>query len=238
MGLNQRIIFTSHPKRRKRGASHFHQEFPSRNAEKAGEKTEEERKGSVGIAPALPGNCSGSSWESLRLSPRTLRDSAGPKPQQSAGARESHRHIPGTADPTRSRLAAPGDNCGVKGFPWATGLGFPRGLFQGKTWKHREQARLSPAEQGGKEGRSRIPVPRSAERVDPHGRKPNVEQHVENGLGGRKQAGKIQEFESKRRSLGRRGGVPASFASAGFRLNSQLGIKAIRQQQNKVLLQF
>lgn len=126
MGLNQRIIFTSHPKRRKRGASHFHQEFPSRNAEKAGGKTEKERKGSVGIAPALSGNRSGSSWESLRLSLRTLRDSAGPKPQQSAGARESHRHIPGTADPTRSRLAAPGDNCGVKGLPWASHGGFSR----------------------------------------------------------------------------------------------------------------
>lgn len=139
-------------------------------------------------------NRSGSSWESLRLSPRTLRDSAGPKPQQSAGARESHRHAPGTADPTRSRLAAPGDNCGVKGLPWATGLGFPQGLFQGKTWKHREQARPSLAEQGGKEGWSRIPVPRSAERVDPHGRKPNVEQHVENGLGGRKQAEKSRNL--------------------------------------------
>lgn len=55
MGLNQRIIFTSHPKRRKRGASHFRHEFPSQNVEKAGEKAKEERKGSVGIAPALPG---------------------------------------------------------------------------------------------------------------------------------------------------------------------------------------
>lgn len=56
--------------------------------------------------------------------------------------------------------------------------------------------------------------------------------------GGKETGRKIQEFESKWRSLGRRDDVPASFASAGFRLNSQLGIKAIRQQQNKVLLQF
>lgn len=63
MGLNQRIIFTSHPKRRKHEASHFHQEFPSQNVEKAGEKVKEERKASVGIAPALPGNRSGSPRE-------------------------------------------------------------------------------------------------------------------------------------------------------------------------------
>lgn len=52
--LNQKIIFISHPKRSKPGASHFHQQFQSQKNWRRG-KVKEERKQSVKIAENTEG---------------------------------------------------------------------------------------------------------------------------------------------------------------------------------------
>lgn len=54
------------------------------------------------------------------------------KPQQRAKDEESHKHVLSTASSTRSRLAAPIDNCRVKCLPCATRLKLPTGAFPRK----------------------------------------------------------------------------------------------------------
>lgn len=56
----------------------------------------------------------------------------GPKPQQRAKDEESHKHVLSTASSTRSRLAAPIDNCRAKCLPCATRLKLPAGAFSKK----------------------------------------------------------------------------------------------------------
>lgn len=58
-----------------------------------------------------------------------------PKPQQRAKDEESHKHVLSTASSTRSRLAAPIDNCRVKCLPCATRLKLPTGAFPRKKKK-------------------------------------------------------------------------------------------------------